>query len=259
MKLSPLTIILLGLSISIGVLSFALFHHYLPNKATTENLLTQVDLLKTEAGKQKRAEQRVLKAVEMVQLKADEWQAVVAAHTPPHGLGAGGIDLARNRWQLVIDARKFRNEVQRDLNRQLRRGGVTVENGPTIPFPSTSATNVVETYFNYPSIRFPVAIYDLGTVSVRGTFDQIDQHVRAWSTMPNYLAVTDGLRITGTSPNLLATYNLSLVAYIRGETVSPPVPEGAAPASGSGGGPGTPGFGGGGGGGPRGGPPPPDL
>lgn len=246
MKLSPLTILLLGLSISIAALSFAMFHHYLPNKANTEINLAHVELLKTEAGKQKRAEQRVAKAVEMVQAKADEWQQVVAAHTPGPTLSQGGIDLSRNRWQLVIDARKFRNEVQRDLNRQLRRGGVIVESGPSIPFPSTSATNVVETYFNYPTIKFPVAIYDLGSVTVRGTYQQISQHVRAWSTMPNYLAVTDGLRITGTSPNLIATYNLSLVAYIRGETISPPVPEGAVAGNETGGG-GGPGFGGRGG------------
>lgn len=63
--------------------------------------------------------------------------------------------------------------------------------------------------------------------------------------MPNFLAVADGLQITGTSPVLTGTYNLTMVAFIRGDRVFPRVPDGvAAPAGGApgpGGAPGAPG------------------
>jgi hypothetical protein len=43
--------------------------------------------------------------------------------------------------------------------------------------------------------------------------------------MPNYLAVADGLQLSGTTPTMTGTYNLTLVAYIRGTEVAPTVPE----------------------------------
>jgi hypothetical protein len=46
--------------------------------------------------------------------------------------------------------------------------------------------------------------------------------------MPNYLAVADGLQITGTTPTMTGRYNLTVVAYIRGDKIAPPVPEGGA-------------------------------
>ena len=49
--------------------------------------------------------------------------------------------------------------------------------------------------------------------------------------MPNYLAVADGLRLDGTSPNLTGTYNLTIVGFMRTKSLAPDVPEGAAVAS----------------------------
>ena len=51
--------------------------------------------------------------------------------------------------------------------------------------------------------------------------------------MPNYLAVADGLQITGTTPTMTGRYNLSIVAYIRGDKIAPPVPEGGASGGGA--------------------------
>ena len=71
-------------------------------------------------------------------------------------------------------------------------------------------------------------------------------NVRAYKTMPHYLAVADGLRIDGTSPNLTGTYNLTIVGFIRAKKIAPAVNEGAAAAAtggfgGTGGFPGGPG------------------
>jgi hypothetical protein len=227
MKLSPLTIFIIALSLSIAVLSYAFIKEWMPNQTEAGYQREYAEKLIAEANKMKQAEKRVEKAIQVVQETAKKWQDVVAVKTPPRGLANGGIDLGVNRWQLTVDARRFRDSMQRALNAQLRRGGVTVVSGPQIPFPSESATNIVETYFNYPAIAFPVVMFDLGAITVQGNWRQIEQHVRSWSTMPNYMAVTDGLRLEGTSPALTATYNLSLVGFIREDRVFPPVPEGA--------------------------------
>lgn len=223
MKLSPLTIFIIGLSVVIAALGVSL-SIYLPNVEEARYQNELADKLTIEANKQPQADKKVQTAIEDVTKMAEEWQRVVAVKTPPASLPEG-INLAVNRWQLTTDSVQFRNSIQRAVNRQVKRGGVTVVQAPSIPAPPTSATQIVE-YYNYPAIRFPVLVFDLGTITVRGSYSQIIENVRAWKNMPNYLAVTDGLQITGTTPTMTGTYNLSIVAYIRGDKVAPPVPEG---------------------------------
>lgn len=109
-------------------------------------------------------------------------------------------------------------------------------------------------YFNYPAMGHPVAVFNLGTITVRGTFSQISDNIRSWTNMPNYLAVADGLQITGTSPVMTGTYNLTVVAFVRGKKIAPAVPEGSGGGAGgtSQAGGGGAGAGGGGRGGPAG-------
>lgn len=243
MKLSPLTIFLICLSVSLIALSYAFFREWMPNSTEAGYYRENAEALAAEANKMPEAQKRVQTAIQMVNEVAAKWQGVVEKKTPAPSLDRGGIDLSQNRWQLTVDARSFRNNIQRAVNAQLRRGGVTIVAGPQIPFPSENATNIVETFFNFPSLPFPVVMFDLGTVTVRGTYDQINAHVRAWSSMPNYLAVADGLVLEGTTPVMLANYNLSIVGFIRGDEIYPPVPEGAAAGGGGGGGGGAPGPG----------------
>ncbi|MBX3097026.1 MAG: hypothetical protein KF812_09205 [Fimbriimonadaceae bacterium] len=226
MKLSPWVWVVLGLSICLGALSFAYFQHYQPNMTEAEALVAQGDALQTEVDKMPRVVERRDAAIEAVKQIGAEWQAVVAEKTPPATLAEGGIDLAVNRWDLTVDARKFRNHVQLDINRQMKAGGVLVIGGVTVPEPTDNAATIMTDYFNYPVIKFPVCIFNLGTVTVRGTWSQIRANVQGWSTMPDYLAMTDGLALTGTSPNLTGTYNLVVVAYIRGNVVPKEIPEG---------------------------------
>ncbi|MCW5937829.1 MAG: hypothetical protein KIT11_11050 [Fimbriimonadaceae bacterium] len=233
MKLSPLTIIILGLAVVIMAFGIGL-SQYLPNMEEAQYQKEYAEKLLAEANKQKQANQKVEKAIKDVNDIAAEWQTVVANRTPPQDVQRGGINLAANRWQLTVDSLRFRDSMQRAVNRQVKAGGVTVVQGPTIPPPPDSASTVVETYYNYPAIRFPVVIFDLGQIVVRGTLNQIFENMRSWSNMPNYLAVADGLTVTGTSPELTGTYTVSIVGYIRGDRISPPVPE-------TGGGPGAPG------------------
>lgn len=231
MKLSPVTFIIMGIAFAVIFLSFAVFHYVLPNAEQTRIYQNYKEQLDTEGAKMGAAKQRVENARVSVEEVSDEWQEVVARRTPPTSVGAGGIDLTVNPYQLTVDARVFRDNVQKAVNAQVKRGGVTVVTGPYVSEPPETPNEVMPAYFNYPTSAYPVSIFDLGTVTVRGTWDQIMANYRSWQSMPNYLAVPDGLSIQGTSPNLTATYNVTVVAFIRGKELSPTVETGAAAAA----------------------------
>lgn len=245
MKLSPLTIILIGVSILIMALSYGFFQHYLPNSAEAGFYQTYAQQLEDEGNNLPGAEARLKKAEELVTTKAAEWRAVVAAKTPNPDVNARGINVSVEGWQLTVDTKKFRDNIQRAVNAQLVKGGVKVIGaGPSIPTPTDNASEILASFYNYPAIAFPVVIFDLGTVTVEGTEAQIMENFRSWKNMPRYLAVADGLSITGTSPTLRGTYSVTVVGYIRGQQIFADLPEGAAPAGGGGGPAGGRGFGG---------------
>lgn len=231
MKLSGLTFFLIGLSVALIALSYAWFYHGAPNMQMAENDRNLEAALDVEIGKERQAKKRVEEAKKLVDERTAKWRETVLARTPAPSVEGGGINLAVNAWQLTVDSQRFRNNIQRAVNRQVKIGGVRVINGPAIPSPEMEATSILADYYNYPVLKFPVVIFDLGQVTVQGTYKQITDNVRAWSTMPNYLAVASGLQITGTSPNLTGTYSLTIVGYIRATEVFPPVPEGAAGAT----------------------------
>jgi hypothetical protein len=225
MKLTRLDIISVGLGLSIVVLAYGYFHHFAPNSTEASYYQEYISKLQEESAKLPLANRRVKTAQKMVEDITSQWQQIVLKKTPPASVEKGGIQLTKNRWQLTVDARKFRDSLQEALNEQLKKGGVTVIQGPQIPFPPATASQIIETYFNYPATPFPVAIFDLGTIIIRGKLEQIAKHILEWNNFPNYMAVTEGLKLRGTSPNIIATYNLAIVAYIRGENVAPQVPE----------------------------------
>jgi hypothetical protein len=237
MKIGPVPIIVFGVAFAIILLTHGFFWHWQPNKQDAETWRNHANALQTQADLMPQAVRRREQAIAMVNERAEAWQNVVAVKTPPQSLAAGGIDMNTHAWQLTVDARRFRDSMQRAVNRQLKVGGVTVINGPLVPFPTDAAPAIVASYFNYPAIPFPVVIFDLGQVTVQGTYQQITTNVRQWANMPNYLAVADGLTITGTSPILTGTYNLTIVGFIRGGAIFPAVPEFAAPGQQGGGGP----------------------
>lgn len=239
-----MTIILIGVSILVMAVSYGLFQHYLPNSTEAGYYKAYADQLEAEGNNLPAAENRLKKAQELVTTKAGEWRAVVAAKTPQPDVYNRGINLNVDAWQLTVDTKKFRDNIQRAVNAQLVKGGVKViGNGPQIPIPSDSASGILASFYNYPAIAFPVVIQELGQVTVEGTEAQIMENVRSWKNMPRYLAVASGLSLSGTSPRLRGTYSVALVGYIRGKDVFPAVPEGAPPAGGGATGGGRGGFG----------------
>lgn len=259
MKLSPMTIILIGIAVFIMAITYGLFQHYIPNSTEAGYYRTFAEQLDAEGNNLPAAEKRLEKAQELVTTKASEWRAVVSTKTPQPDVYNRGVNLNVDAWQLTVDTKKFRDNIQRAINAQLVKGGVKViGNGPQVPIPTDSATEVLAAFYNYPTIAFPVVIQELGQVTVEGTEAQIMENVRSWKNMPRYLAVASGLTISGTSPRLRGTYSVVLVGYIRGKEIFPAVPEGSAPAA-TGGPAGGRGFGGPGGPPPGFGGPPPGI
>jgi len=245
MKLSPWVIYLIGAAVAVIALSYGFFQQWMPNDAERAAYVTRVEELNTVIRQEPQARRRVEDAKALVEAEAAKWRAVVSRRTPRTTVEQGGINLAVNPWQLTVDVQSYRNNIQRAVNRQVKAGGVTVIQGPTVPgVPiSTPANRILADYFNYTAYGFPVVVFDLGTVTVEGTYEQIKANVKAWSSMPNYLATTSGLTLSGTGRTLTGTYSVSIVGFIRGKEIFPQVPEGTAAGGGGGiGGPG--GFGG---------------
>lgn len=229
------TILLIGFSFAAIILVFALCRYWIPKQDETKMLVENYNQYVSEIGKKKQVVKKKQKAIEDVQKAERTWAAFVETHTPTDVTPNGGININVNAYQLLLDTKRFRNSVQRALNAQIKTGGVKVLQCPRIPgvTDDEAPNSILASYYNYPAVPFPVVIYDLGTVQVQGTYEQIVANVRSWKNMPRYLAVTHNLAITGTAPTLTATYDLSMVGYVRYDGIYAPVPDGGAPAGGS--------------------------
>ena len=233
MKLSPITWIIFGICICIACLSFG-YVTWKPNHDETVLRDANKAAADIEASKEGSANKRVNATVKEIENKAADWQRLAAVKTPSNDLRTGGINVSVSGNQLIVDARQFRDSIQTAVNKQIRIGGVKlIGDGPYILDPGQSPSTILADFFNYPAIPFPVVIFDLGTINVSGTYEQITANVRAWSRMPNYLAVADGLRIDGTSPHMTGAYAVSIVGYVHGNKLFTTLPE--TPGSGGGG------------------------
>jgi hypothetical protein len=244
MKLSGIVVLAFFIMVSAIILAVG-YSQYDPTMKEVASWVAYRDGLKDAEREFPKAVQRELDAEKEAQDAVNAWNQIAATRTLPGSLDKGGIDLSMNQYQLAIVIPTFRNSMQKMLNEQVKAGGVKVINGPSIPLPPADPTRILLSYFNYPGLP-PCVIFDLGTVTVQGTYQQITDNIEAWSRMPHFLAVADGLRLQGTSPVLTATYAVSIVGFLQTDPVNHPifplVPEGgqlvaATPAAA----PGTPG------------------
>ncbi|MEQ1822687.1 MAG: hypothetical protein ABL949_09265 [Fimbriimonadaceae bacterium] len=236
MKIGAFPILSIGFAIGLICWAFGYFQKWAPNLEYANKLKDAADAYETEANNHDQAFKKYEQARAIVLQKSAEWQVYVAKKTPPNSLGAGGIDLGVSSWQLVNDVPKFRDSVQRAVNAQSKSGGVKVLTGLNVPAPVLDSKKLLSDYFNYPALPYPVVMWNLGQIRVQGTYEQIKANAASWKNMPNYLAMSDGLQITGVAPQLTGTYNVVLVGYIRGKSIFPAVLEGAGGGTGQGGG-----------------------
>jgi hypothetical protein len=222
MKLGALPIILIGFAVAVIALSFGYFHNWDPKMREIQAKETQLASLQEQNRKAPDVQRKIDTTKAMIAEKGQAWRAILAVHTPPKSVEQRGINLAVNAYQLTVDSKKFRENIQRAVNAQSKKGKVRVVTGLNVPEPDDNAAEIMRTYYNFPSRPFPVVVFDLGQITVEGTYQQIMENVRSWASMPNYLAVADGLTITGTSPRLTGTYSVSLVGYIRATAIGQP-------------------------------------
>jgi len=177
----------------------------------------ELDEIISEPSKQAAVE-RVREALTKVRDAEVQWKQITSWRTPP----VGTLNMTPNRWQLVVNTRRWHGKAESDLNRWVRRGGVTLVTPARIlvPYPTDQPNELVQYYFNYPALPFPVAIWDLGVVTVQGTWDQIMQNVRSWSQVPGYIVSVRGLSVTGTGSRLAGTYGLTAIVYVNTPYVS---------------------------------------
>lgn len=191
-------------------------------------------------SKEKQATKRALDARKQVETAMNAWSAIVATRTPSTAVSQGGINLDVTAWQLPVDARSYRNSVQKLINKQLQYGGVKLPNGGPLIAPMGESQPEVLASLNYPAYAFPVAVFELAGITVQGTYEQIMTNYKGWGHVDRYIAMPDGLALTGTSPMLTGTYNVIIVGFIRAKSIYPPQPDqvlaGGAGGAGGGGG-----------------------
>lgn len=231
----PYTWLIVCICLGVIVLGFGMTR-YFPEEDAAAQYNSNADQATAIGNQMPQAKQRVKNAVTLINGMASEWSSSLLQHSPGTSLASGGINIGENPFQLVVDAPKFRNSVQRQVNHQIKAGGVKVLVGPYVTDPPQTSDTILASYFNYPAIPFPVTIFNLGQVQVQGTWDQIMKNYQSWAHMPNFYAVSDGLQIAGTAPYLTGTYSVSIVGYIRGKNIFPTVPTLAVSGSTGGGG-----------------------
>lgn len=263
-KLNSTTFVVVGFVLILVAVGGFVFQKIIPTNTEIgywQEQVAKLDNIISEPSK-KQAVERVREAYATVQKAETNWKQVVQTRTPPEAR----INLEQHRWQTVVNTRRWVGVVESDLRKWIAKSGVRLiepAGGLQVPFPTDQPNELVQYYFNFPAFPFPLAIWDLGPITVEGTYEQIMAHVRSWSLIPNYIAEVRGLSLTGTGPRIRGTYGLTLLVYINTKNVAGgPAQGGGVPdiSGGEGGGQNTsgtmqrpggggPGAGGGGGGG----------
>lgn len=226
MKISGITVVIIGIMLGVISLCYAYFWEYGPNNEEAAYNETLAQQYADRGAMLKKSQLRLEEAKKLVSERVKAWQAIVAVKTPPASFEQGGVDLNVDSWDLTVLAKKYRNSLQTAVNKQVQIGVKpgNVIFGPVIPETEDDASTIVANYFNYPAFNFPVVMFT-SNVQVRGTYSEIMANVRAWKNMPNYIAVADGLTLQGTSPILTGNYTVTILGYIRGKTIFMPMPQ----------------------------------
>ncbi|MGI8922659.1 MAG: hypothetical protein ACR2HJ_01235 [Fimbriimonadales bacterium] len=220
-RLNPITFVVAGVALILTTIAGFYFLKIRPEQEEMGYWIRKnqkLDEIISE-GSKTAAVERVREAMTKVRDAESAWKLIAQRRTP----SAGQINLTPQRWQLVVNTRRWHGRVEADLRKWIRRGGVRLVSpagGIQVPFPTDMPNELVQYYFNYPAFPFPIAIWDLGAVTVAGTYDQIMSHVKSWSAIPHYIASVRGLSLTGSGSRLQATYGLTLVVYINTQFVS---------------------------------------
>jgi len=158
-----------------------------------------------EAGlnqRRKEAKAKLEDAKKQVQVAEAKWARYDRRLMPDINLSLGSILASKQLWneQLFVLGNKLNKFLEADHNVQV------VQSGITLPAPSTDPSAVNQKAFVFP----------LGTISVVGTFENVLRNVERWNGFDR-LVLTDGLTLSGTSPQLQGTYTITTFLFTHGE------------------------------------------
>jgi len=154
------------------------------------------------AQRQKEAKAKLADAKKQVQVAEAKWARYDRRLMPDINLSLGSILASKQLWheQLFVLGNKLNHFLDADHNVQISQSGIA------LPAPSTDPSAVNQKAFVFP----------LGTISVVGTFENVLRNVERWNGFDR-LVLTDGLTLTGTSPQLQGTYSITTFLFTHGE------------------------------------------
>lgn len=200
---------------------------FVPKTKEKEALKLINEEMKSQCVREVQAKKRDSEVHKKIEQMEKEWAEIVSVYTPPKSPTVGGIDLCRNRWQITADIQNYAHQLQKRINHFMTQGGITLIRAAVVPPPPVSAIDIVEQYFNYPSITFPVAVLEMGEVCVKGSYSQLITHLKSWKNFKEAIPIIHQIKIAGTTPDTYGFYQLALVVYVRADKISPKVPEDA--------------------------------
>jgi hypothetical protein len=229
-KINPLQVWIVGVVVSIitaVVIAFALVKPAMDRKKAADELYASNKAIHDTEPEKKADRKKAEK--EVAEAKRD-WAQYDAALMP-------NIDLSNPNGlygamrQLWIEQIKTLGPLVDDYNRKDKKVQV-LQAGFTLPPPPTDPNQ----------LNRKVLQFDLGTVSVMGSFNDVLNNVSRWNQFKR-LVLTDGLTLSGNSPQLVGQYKIVCYEFIRGDANPQEVwPVASGTTGGFGGGRGAGGF-----------------
>jgi hypothetical protein len=225
-KITQLQVWIIGLVLSIisGVLIFFLLIK--PANDETQSANQRIETARPTAAQEEQKKRDLVKAKQDVVKAERGWDLIDRTIMPDINV-TNLYRGMRQLWneQLKVLGPRTEKFLRADKSVQIVSANIQLPPPPTDP----------------NAVNRKAFVYDLGTVTVMGNFEEITRHVERWNKFDR-LVLADGLTLQGNSPRLFGTYTLRLFIFPHGtDKPGPAIPQAG---GGQGGGMGGMGMGG---------------
>jgi hypothetical protein len=219
-KLTPQQVYIIGVVLSIISAAVIYFTLVKPGNEALQTAKADLQQQTDIAAKQPKADADQVKAKQLVALAQAKWAIYDRRYMPD-------IDLS-NRMKGIQQLWHEQVEVLGPAAERFLRADHTVEvlqDGIAVAAPPSDPNAVVAKQFTF----------DLGSVSVVGTFNEVLNHASRWNKF-NRLVLMDNLTLSGSSPRLVGQYTLRCFEFTHNaDKPGEAIPQAAAPTGGAGG------------------------
>lgn len=240
MKLTTLHIHIIGVVVALLVgagLYFTIITGALEAKKKAESELAEVQARADKLPMATRALEQAKKEKEQAE---QEWSVFERQYMPVIGYQK---DTLTTWLRVFIPNRgrswpeRFIRTVRQHMERENKANGIVWENPGTLVLPAYGPDpNRIDV--GQPGQGFgPVLTYSYQMAVRAPSLDKLMNHIKSWSSLAQAgVPVVDGLQISGNSPELRATYNVTFTIIVR-DQLPAPVPRISGSGGGMGGGP----------------------